>query len=128
MRTCRWSGWSGGRACCDVSAPRMEEKQWLAHNIISIVLNLPGQQVALPCGHRKPWEVACGRVVVLLVWGSRNLSACGRIMLLKGYTYSSLCVLHQIVLLSVRMRRWGATPRMAAQRCGLRRPPQTRVF
>lgn len=69
----------------------MEEKQWLAHNIVSIVLNLPGQQVALPCGHRKPWEVACGRVVVLLVWGSRNLSACGRIMLLKGYVLFSLC-------------------------------------
>lgn len=104
----------------------MEEEQWLAHNIVSFVLNLPGQQVALPCGHQKPWEVACGRVVVLLVWGSQNLSACGRIMLLKEYVLSSLCSPPNSFT-EGEDEKMGARPRMAAQRRGLRCPPPRKL-
>lgn len=85
----------GGATCCDVSAPRRKGEQWFAHSIHSISSSLPGRLVASPCGHRK---VVCGRAVVLLVWGNKNLCMGGRIMYLEGRLVFSLpgCTLYQI--------------------------------
>lgn len=78
-------------------APRTEREQWFTHNILSIFIKFTWTApVVSRCGHRKPWKAVCGKAVVLMVWGSKNLCMCGRIMHLEGHLVFSLPVVISI--------------------------------